>query len=141
LTPFFLILALFLAVSLFSSAYVYASTSSDARYLTGTITGTNGVKVSQVIELKGSATEIALIFSSNATYAAQTATVAVSIDNNNWITVDSVSLGTGTSLGKGYSSASKATTIPVNPASFPYLNITLPAIATHVQTITWSGTR
>jgi hypothetical protein len=137
LSTILFILAIILSISLFTSVYAI----TDSRYLTGTVTGTNGAKVTKMLALKGSATELALIFSANGSYTSQNALVKVSIDNTTWFTADSVSLSTGTSLAKFYSDANKATTLPVDPVAFPFLNITLPAIAARVQTITWSGTR
>jgi hypothetical protein len=137
LSTILFILAIILSISLFTSVYAI----TDSRYLTGTVTGTNGAKVTKMLALKGSATELALIFSANGSYTSQNALVKVSIDNTTWFTADSVSLSTGTSLAKFYSDANKATTLPVDPVAFPFLNITLPAIAARVQTITWSATR
>lgn len=136
---FLFILLSVLAVSLLSTNIVYGIT--DTRYLTGSKTGTNGAQVTQMIALQGAATQLALYFSANGTYSSQSATIKASIDNTTWITVDSVSLSTGSSLGKYYSDTNKATTVPVNPTTFPFLNITLPAIAQRVQTITYSATR
>jgi len=137
LSPILIFVALILSISLFSSAYAI----TDTRYVTGTKTGTNGAAVEKFLALKGSVTELALIFSANGTYTSQSATVKVSIDNSTWFTADTVSLSTGTSLAKFYSAANKATTLPLDPVAFPYLDISLPAIAARVQTITWSGTR
>lgn len=130
-------IAIVLSVSLFTSVYAI----TDNRYITGAKTGTNGVKVTKMLALQGAVKELAIIFSANGTYSSQSATIKASIDNTTWFTVDTVSLSTGTSLGKYYSDANKATTIPVSPTAFPYLNITLPAISARVQTITWSGVR
>jgi hypothetical protein len=137
LNSLLIFVALILSVSLFTSVYAII----DNRYITGSKTGINGAKVTKMLALQAGAKELAIIFSANSTYSSQSATIKASIDNSTWFTVDTVSLSTGTSLGKFYSDANKATTIPVNPAAFPYLNITLPAIAARVQTITWSGTR
>jgi hypothetical protein len=136
-SPFLILIVLVLSISLFSSVYAI----TDTRYITGSVTGTNGAKVTKMLALKGSVTELALIFSANSTYTSQSATIKASIDNSTWFTVDTVSLSTGTSLAKFYSDANKATTLPVDPVAFPFLNITLPAIAARVQTITWSGVR
>jgi hypothetical protein len=137
LNSLLIFVALVLSVSLFSSVYAI----TDNRYLTGSKVGTNGQKVVKMLALQGGVTELAIIFSANGSYTSQSATIKASIDNTTWFTVDTVSLSTGTSLGKFYSDANKATTIPVDPVAFPYLNITLPAIAARVQTITWSGVR
>jgi hypothetical protein len=137
LNSLLIFVALILSVSLFTSVYAI----TDNRYITGSKTGTNGAKVTKMLALLGSVKELAIIFSANSTYNSQSATIKASIDNTTWFTVDTVSLSTGTSLGKFYSDANKATTIPVDPVAFPFLNITLPAIAARVQTITWSGTR
>jgi hypothetical protein len=137
LNSLLIFVALILSVSLFTSVYAV----TDNRYLTGSKVGTNGQKVVKMLALQGGVTELAIIFSANGSYTSQSATVKASIDNTTWFTVDTVSLSTGTSLGKFYSDANKATTIPVDPVAFPYLNITLPAIAARVQTITWSGVR
>jgi hypothetical protein len=137
LSPLLIFIALILSISLFTSVYAI----TDNRYITGSKTGTNGAKVTKMLALQGAVKELAIIFSANSTYTSQSATIKASIDNTTWFTVDTVSLSTGTSLGKFYSDANKATTIPVDPVAFPYLNITLPAIAARVQTITWSGVR
>jgi hypothetical protein len=137
LNSLLIFVALILSVSLFTSVYAI----TDNRYITGSKTGTNGAKVTKMLALLGSVKELAIIFSANSTYNSQSATIKASIDNTTWFTVDTISLSTGTSLGKFYSDANKATTIPVDPVAFPFLNITLPAIAARVQTITWSGMR
>jgi len=137
LSPLLILIALVLSVSLFTSVYAI----TDNRYITGSKTGTNGAKVTKMLALQGAVKELAIIFSANSTYNSQSATIKGSIDNTTWFTIDTVSLSTGTSLGKFYSDANKATTIPVDPTAFPYLNITLPAIAQRVQTITWAGIR
>jgi hypothetical protein len=137
LNALLIFVALILSVSLFTSVYAI----TDNRYLTGSKVGTNGQKVVKMLALQGGVTELAIIFSANGSYTSQSATIKASIDNTTWFTVDTVSLSTGTSLGKFYSDANKATTIPVDPVAFPFLNITLPAIAARVQTITWSGVR
>jgi flagellar basal body P-ring protein FlgI len=137
LNSLLIFVTLILAVSLFSSVYAI----TDTRYITGSVTGTNGVRVVKMLALQGGVTQLALIFSANGSYTSQSATIKASIDNVTFRTVDTVSLSTGTSFGKQYSDANKATTIPVDPVAFPFLNITLPAIAARVQTITWSGVR
>lgn len=139
MSPLLILITLVLSVSISLFSSVYAIT--DTHYLTGTKVGTNGAAVEKFLALQGSVKEIAIIFSANGTYTSQSATIKASIDNTTWFTVDTVSLSTGTSLGKFYSDASKATTIPVNPAAFPFLDIATPAITARVQTITWSGMR
>lgn len=131
------VVGLILSISLFSSVYAI----TDNRYVTGTATAANGVRVVKMLALNGAVSQLSIIFSANGVYASQSATIKASIDNSTWFTVDTVSLSTGTSLGKYYSDTNKATTIPVNIAVFPYLNITTPAIASRIQTITWAGSR
>jgi hypothetical protein len=55
-------------------------------------------------------------------------TIQVSNDDSDWsANVDSLALGTGATYAKYYNINNVATAVPVNPVSFPWIRITIPA--------------
>jgi hypothetical protein len=62
-------------------------------------------------------------------FASQSATVQVSTDEQNWsANIDTINLGTGAFLAKYYNINSLASGASLNPVSFPFVRITVPAI-------------
>ena len=62
-------------------------------------------------------------------FASQSATVQVAVDETNWsATIDTINLGTSAILAKYYNINSLASGASLNPVSFPYVRITVPAI-------------
>jgi hypothetical protein len=70
-------------------------------------------------------------------FSSSTATVAVSVDNANFITVDSISLGTATIKGLEYSS-SNLTSTGVNPTLYPFVKVSVPQISSVSVKATWT---
>jgi len=68
--------------------------------------------------------------------------IAGSLDNSTFITLDTIALSTGTTKSITYSDSLKATTQPVNPASFPFLRITTSAgVGSVTENLYWVGNR
>ena len=62
-------------------------------------------------------------------FASQSATVQVSTDETNWsATIDTISMGTSAVVAKYYNINSLASGASLNPVSFPYVRVTVPAI-------------
>lgn len=90
---------------------------------TSTVNGT----ITQYLSMHGS-TQINLILTATGgTFNSTNLVIAGSLDNSTFITLDTIALSTGTSKAITYSDSLKATTLPVNPASFPFLKITTSA--------------
>ena len=114
------------------------STITQLAAVTGS--GAN-TQVQTTIETHSRMRELNLIFQavSGGNFASQSATVEVSNDNSTFYTIDSaLNLGTSTLFAKGYSDGSKGTTLPVNPAGFKYIRVTIPAIVSITTRIVWS---
>ena len=62
-------------------------------------------------------------------FASQSATIQVSTDETNWsFTIDTIALGTTSTVAKYYNVNSLASGASLNPVSFPFVRITVPAI-------------
>jgi len=57
-------------------------------------------------------------------FVSQNATIEGSIDNTNWVAVDTKALGTGTTASSYYNENVST----INPLAFPYCRITVPAL-------------
>jgi hypothetical protein len=111
-------------------------------FVTGKKVGAVNATVSQVIKMQN-AKELALLLKATAgNFGSKFLIVQVSQDNSVFITVDNITLGTATIKGVNYSAANTATTVPVNPALFPYVKVYTSALVTNgAQTLYWSGSR
>lgn len=74
--------------------------------------------------------DINLLFTAaGGNFASQSATVQVSTDESTWsATIDTMNLGTSAVFAKYYNINSLASGASLNPVSFPYVRITVPAI-------------
>lgn len=123
----------------------YQDTDGDspAKTFFATVTGSGAnTQVQTTITVPSSKVfNLSLIFQavSGGNFASQSATCEVSNDNSTFYTVDStINLGTGTLFAKGYSNANLGTTLAVNPATFKFIRVTIPAIVGITTRVLWS---
>ena len=89
-----------------------------------TVTGTVGQAVNTGAIFMNGATAFAFVITATGgTFNSTTLAVQVSLDGTTFVTVDTISLSTGTANGKFYDDDNKASTVAVNPANFPYLKL------------------
>jgi hypothetical protein len=97
----------------------------------------------QVVIAAGMAGELALLITATGgTFPASTsATVDVSLDQVNFVTVDSVTLTSGAAaIGKQYDKTHLASVLTVNPSAFPFVRVTVPALGAGIlSSILWGG--
>jgi hypothetical protein len=107
---------------------------------TGNTTGTASAAVSKEIEMKQLDELSILLTASGGNFGSKFLIVQASANCQNYFTVDNITLSTATTKGVEYSGASKATTVPVNPAVFPCVKAFTSAGNTGVtETITYSA--
>ncbi|GEM_PF-1875756 len=99
-------------------------------------TGSANLQLQFILNMYNTKELAILVASSGGNFASQNMTVEVSPDSTNWTTIDSsLSLGTGTSFAKQYDNTHLGATLAVNPAAFPYVRITIPALGTGISAI------
>ena len=137
-----IVLSLSSLALIYSHSQVNAAISADTanRYpVCGSTAGAVAGPVSQVIEMKGLTALTLLVNATGGNMGANNLVVQVSEDGlNNYITVDTISLGSATVKGITYSNSLKATTVTVNPAAYPFVKVSTSAGVTSVtETLYW----
>lgn len=140
---FFIALAVLLPTSAYALTITYPKSdnlpagSGDIKGF-GTTTS-NNVSLTKYLQLYN-VHSISLIAFCNVSFANGNILVSVSPDNVTYHQVDSVAEGTGAIKGIFYSDAVKATSVPINPALFPYLKIVVPDPGpASLTSLTWSS--
>ena len=134
-----LAVALGLAAMLAQTAVAQVGTNG---FVAGKETGTASAAVSKTISLPGDQLLTVVWTASGGNFGSKFALVSVSVDNSNFILVDNVSLSTNTKVAKWYSEGTKATTVAVNPAVYPFVKLETSAGNSGVtETITWTAQR
>ena len=128
-----------LAAALAQSTYAQVKTDG---FVAGREVGTASAAVTKTIALPGDQILGVLWTASGGNFGSKFGLVSVSVDNTNFVLVDNVSLSTNTKVGKWYSEGTKATTVAVNPAVFPFVKLQTSAGNSGVtETITWTAQR
>jgi hypothetical protein len=112
----------------------FAQSSKQSSSKTGNVNTT----LSATINMFSSNDLAVLLTASGGNFSSADATVSVSADNENFIAVDTVGLGTATTVGLEYHEDRNATTIGINPALYPFVKVSVPAITGVTVTATWT---
>ncbi len=97
----------------------------------------SGVNASVTTDIPGYQFEyLSIIVEGSAAFASQNLLVKVSQDGTNFITIDTLNIGTGTTFAKHYGPADKGTGLAVNPLDYPYIQVVTPAIGVGNTTTT-----
>lgn len=124
---------------------VYAAIPADVLRTYPTIglkTGATAAAITQYIAMSGAKQLNLILTATGGNFNSTNLVIAVSQDNSTFITADTIALSTGTSKAIVYSDAQKATTLPINPASFPFIKVTTSAgVASVVEKLYWVGTQ
>lgn len=122
-------------------AHSTMSTEDQQRYpVCGSVSAAAAAAVSQVIQMKGMNALSVFVNATGGNMGSTNLLVQVSLDNtaNSYFTVDSIGMSSATIKGIAYSNALKATTVPVNPAAFPFVKVSTSAGVTSVtETLYW----
>jgi len=112
----------------------FAQSSKQSSSKTGSVNST----LTATINMFSSNELGILLTATGGNFSSADATVSVSSDNDNFIAVDTVGLGTATVVGLEYGPDRNATTVDVNPALYPFVKVSVPAIEDVSVTATWS---
>jgi hypothetical protein len=111
-------------------------------FTTGKVTSTSGGVVNKVIKMQNARELNLILTATGGNFGSKFLIVQTSIDNSVFTTVDNISLTTTTLKAVAYSQASKATTVPVNPAAYPWVKVFVSAGNTGVtENLYYSGIR
>jgi|ERR1043165_3354924 len=132
-----------LIISLAIPAAVYAGilqTPTDTQHyqFCGSKSGAAAATVTKFLPMQGLNTLSVIVNATGGNLGANNLLIGVSMDNTTYLTVDSISLGSATIKGITYSNALKATTVTVNPASYPWVKIATSAgVSSVTETLYW----
>jgi hypothetical protein len=136
------LLAIAVAITIAPTAYVTVNAQTTGGSVAGSETGAAAAAVTKTVELNNDKILTVLWTASGGNFGSKFGLVSVSVDNSAFILVDNVSLSTNTKVGKYYSDSTKATTVAINPATFPFVKLQTSAGNTGVtETITWQAIR
>lgn len=135
------ILAISMSVMSIAS-YNSAVAQTTGGTVSGSETGTASGAVTKTVELSNNKILAVLWTAAGGNFGSKFGLVSVSVDGSAFILVDNVTLSTNTTVGKYYSDSTKATTVAINPATFPFVKLQTSAGNTGVtETITWQAVR
>jgi len=121
----------------------YAQSLGQLGYFTtGKVTSAVAGTVTKTIKMQNAKELNLILTASGGNFGSKFLIIQTSIDNSVFTTVDNITLSTNTIKAVAYSAASKATTVPVNPAAWPYVKVfTSAGNAGVTSTLTYSGIR
>ena len=132
-----------LIISLAVPVAVYATvlqTPTDPQHypVCGSKSGAVAGTVTKFIQMGGLNALSIIVNATGGNLGANNLVVGVSNDNSTYLTVDTISMGSATIKGISYSNALKATTVTVNPASYPWVKVATSAgVSSVTETLYW----